>query len=197
MSEDSLEIEPGRTALVLVDLQNFTVAMDTIPLSGREVLANSVRLAEACRAAGIVVVLVRVGHSDNAMPHPSPRVDAVFGGFPSPAGAKEIAAELGPKPGDVVVDKYNWGAFYGTNLDSHLRRRGIDTLIMAGLVTNIGVDTSMRQAQERGYEQVMVVDAVAAMSREEHDYTLKYIAPRLARLRGTDAVLAAIARACR
>ncbi|MGE0232635.1 MAG: isochorismatase family protein, partial [Flavobacteriaceae bacterium] len=118
-----------------------------------------------------------------------------FSGFQNGPDAKEIAPALGPKPGDVVVDKYNWGAFHGTSLDTHLRRRGIRTLIMTGLVTNVGVDTTMREAQAHGYDQVLVKDAVAAMSLEEHDYILNYIAPRLSRVRSTEEVLAAIGRA--
>jgi nicotinamidase-related amidase len=195
MSEGALEFLPERTALVIVDLQNFTIAMNTVPIPATEVLANNVRLADACREAGILVVLIRVGHDQNKMPHPAPRIDAGFSGFQMDAAAKEIAPTLGPKPGDVIVDKYNWGAFHGTNLDTQLRRRGIDTLIMTGLVTNIGVDTTMREAQAHGYHQVMVSDAVAAMSMEEHAYTLKYVSPRLAQVRTTDEVLTAIGSA--
>ena len=194
MDENDLSFDPKSTALVLVDLQNFTVGMKTVPISGREVLANAIRLAEACRRAGILVVLIRVGHEDNLMPHPSPKIDASFGSFQLEADAKEIAAELGPKPRDVIVHKYKWGAVHGTNLGTHLRRRGIRTLIMGGLVTNVGVDTTMRQAQERGYDQILVEDATAAMSAEEHDYVLKFIAPRLSCVRSAEAVLAAIGR---
>ncbi|HEX4737306.1 MAG TPA: isochorismatase family protein [Allosphingosinicella sp.] len=194
MAEGELSFDPASTVLVLVDLQNFTLALETVPHPTSKVLANSIRLAEACRRAGILVVLVRVGHDDNKMPHPSPKTDASFGGFQQGPEAKEIPPELGPRPGDVIVDKYNWGAFHGTNLDTHLRRRGIDTLIVGGLTTNVGVDTTMRQAQERGYHQVLVEDAAAAMSPEEHDYVLRIIAPRLSRVRRTEEVLQAIER---
>lgn len=192
MSDAKLSFEAKTTALVIVDLQNFTLAMNTVPIPTSEVLANNIRLAQACRKAGIQVVLIRVGHEDVKVPHPSPLTDASFSGFQFGPGAKEIPPELGPEEGDIIVDKYNWGAFHGTNLDVHLRRRGIRTLIVTGLVTNIGVDTTMRHAQERGYNQVMVSDAVAAMTQEEHDYTLKFVAPKLARVRTTDEVLAAL-----
>jgi nicotinamidase-related amidase len=192
MSDEALTFDPKSTALVIVDLQNFTIALNTVPIPTSEVLANSIRLALACRKAGVLVVLVRVGHDQNKVPHPSPITDSTFSGFEYGPDAKEIPAELGPAPGDVVVDKYNWGSFYGTNLDTHLRRRGIKTLIVGGLVTNIGVDTTMRQAHERGYDQVMVSDAVAAFSLEEHDFVLKFIAPRISRVRTTKQVLAAL-----
>ena len=190
MAED-LALDAGTTALVVVDLQNFTVALPLVPHSGREVLANAVRLADACREAGMPVVLVRVGY-DPKVPQLRPVADRLFAGFEFPPGAKDIAPELGPHAQDIIVDKYNWGAFFGTDLDVHLRRRGIRTLIVCGLVTNIGVDTTMRHAQERGYEQILAHDATSAMSAEEHDYVLKHVAPRLARVRSTDAVVAAI-----
>lgn len=194
MSETALNFDPQSTALVVVDLQNFAIALDTVPTRTSELLANTVKIADACRDKDILVVLIRVGHEQNKLPHPSPKIDAGFSGFQFGPDAKEIAPELGPKPGDVIVDKYNWGAFHGTNLDTHLRRRGIRTLIVTGLVTNVGVDTTMREAQAHGYDQVLVKDAVAAMSLEEHDYILKYIAPRLSRVRTTAEVLAALGR---
>jgi len=192
MSDDAMSFDPGQTALIVVDLQNFTVALNTVPHMATDVLANAIRLADACREAGILVVLVRVGHDAAKVPQLAPLTDSKFSGFDYGPDAKEIPPELGPKDGDVLVDKYNWGAFYGTNLDVHLRRRGIRTLIVCGLTTHIGVDTTMRHAQERGYDQVLVSDAVAAFTLEEHDYTLKTIAPRLSRVRTTDQVLAAL-----
>jgi nicotinamidase-related amidase len=188
MSEP-LSLDPATTALILVDLQNFTVDMATVPLSGRQVLDNSTRLAKACRDAGIAVVLVRVGHEDHSVPSLRPVTDAPFSGFQFPPGAKEIAADLGPEPQDIIIDKYNWGAFYGTNMDVHLRRRGIKTLIVGGLVINIGVDTTMRHAHERGYDQILVTDATAAMSIEEYDYTLRFVAPRLSRVRTSGEII--------
>ncbi len=192
MSEANLGLDPKTTALVIVDVQNFTIGLNLVPWSGQQVLANNVRLADACRKAGIAVVLVRVGHDSHLMPSLEPVADSRFSAFQFPPGAKEIPDELGPKEGDIIVDKYNWGAFFGTNLDTHLRRRGIRTLIVTGIVTNIGVDTTMRHAHERGYNQVLVSDGCGAISLEEHESTLRFVAPRLARVRTTDEVLAAL-----
>lgn len=188
-----LSFDAASTALVVVDLQNFTVGMPTVPFTGKEVLANAVRLADACRKAAIPVVLVRVGYGGfGAAPTLNLPADEPFSGFELPEGATEIAAELGPKPGDIIVDKYNWGAFYATNLDIQLRRRNIKTLIVGGLVTHIGVDTTMRQAQERGYAQVLASDAASSFARDEHDMVIQKIAPRMARVRKTDEILAAL-----
>ena len=194
MSTSNLDIDAKTTALLVVDVQNFTLDMNTEPFPTSVILGNTLKLADACRGAGILVALVRVGHDGPAVPQLKPTIDAPFSGFSLSAHDKEIPPELAEK-GDIVVDKYNWGAFYGTNLDTHLRRRAIHTLIVTGLVTNIGVDTTMRQAHERGYDQILVSDAVSAMTGAEHDYTLQVIAPRISRVRATADVIAAIENA--
>lgn len=192
MSSSDLMIDAKTTALVLVDFQNFSVKMQTTPISPREALANGVRLANACREKGVLVVLIRVGHPSNHTPHPNLPIDQAFSGFDYSDNPMELCAELGPKKGDVIVDKYNWGAFYQTNLDAQLRRRGIRTLIMGGLVTHIGVDTTMRQAQERNYAQILASDAVAAFEISQHEHVMQHVAPRLAKVRTTNQILAAL-----
>lgn len=187
-----LAIQASTTALVLVDFQNFTMKMPTVPLTPHEALRNGVRLAKACRAKSIPVVLIRVGHPSQHAPHPNVPVDESFSGFEYPDNPMEICAELGPEPGDIIVDKYNWGAFYETNLDAQLRRRGVTTLIVGGLVTHIGVDTTMRQAQERNYAQILASDAAAAFDITQHDHVIRHVAPRLSKVRTTDSILAAI-----
>lgn len=189
----NLTIQPSTTALVLVDFQNFTMELPTAPFTPAEALRNGVRLAKACRAKKMPVVLVRVGHPSHHAPHPNLPVDESFSGFEYPENPMELCAELGPEPGDIIVDKYNWGAFYQTNLDAQLRRRGVTTLIVGGLVTHIGVDTTMRQAHERNYAQVLASDTVAAFDLSQHEHVIQHVAPRLSKVRTTDEILAAIA----
>src|SRR3546814_12915004 len=104
------------TALVVVDLQNFTLAMETVPTPSAQVLANSVGLARACRAAGVQVVLVRVGHDTAKVPHPKPITDSSFSGFQYGPDATEIPPELGPAEGEHHVHNANWGSFSGPKL---------------------------------------------------------------------------------
>ena len=111
---------------------------------------------------------------------------------PRPADWAEIVPELGPEPGDLVITKRQWGAFYGTELDLQLRRRGIDTILLTGIATNIGVESTARDAYERGYEQVFVEDAMAARNADEHANTVRTIFPRMGRVRSTAEVLAAL-----
>ena len=191
-----LTLEPSRTALVVIDIQRGIVAMPAAPHPGAEVVARTVDLATAMRAAGGTVVLVHVTPSPDRKDSLRPITDAAAigpaaGQTPPPDWA-EIVPELGPKPGDIVITKRQWGAFYGTELDLQLRRRGIDTIVLCGISTNIGVETTARDAFERGYQQVFVEDAMAARSADEHASTVGTLFPRIGRVRSTQEVLAAL-----
>jgi nicotinamidase-related amidase len=111
---------------------------------------------------------------------------------PRPPDWAEIVPELGPEPGDLVITKRQWGAFYGTELDLQLRRRGIDTILLAGISTNVGVESTARDAYERGYAQVFVEDAMAARNPDEHAHTVRTVFARIGRVRSTAQVLAAL-----
>src|SRR5206468_3073727 len=100
--------------------------------------------------------------------------------------------ELEPQASDLRIMKRQWGAFYGTDLDLQLRRRGISTIVLAGISTNVGVESTARDAFERGYEQVFVSDAMASPSAEAHANTLKFTFPRLGRTRATEDVVRAL-----
>jgi nicotinamidase-related amidase len=189
MSAPSLDLDPKSTALVLVDLQNFTVALPTQPHSGQAVLDRAVKIADACRAAGVQVVLVRVESGPGNAVALRPRLDEPQPVWNLPPGAHDFPEPLGPRDGDVVVTKYGWGGFYGTDLDVQLRRRGIKTLLMGGLVTGVGLDTTVRQAYERGYDQVILTDVCAGFTQAEHDYCLGSVFPRVARLRTAEQLL--------
>jgi nicotinamidase-related amidase len=192
MSTSTLKLDPATTALVLIDLQYGIVAMAVHPQPSAEVVARARQIAQAFRAAQAPVVLVTVGGSTDGKDMLSPLADAappVAG--PRPANWSTIVAELEPQPGDLRIMKRQWGAFYGTDLDLQLRRRGIRTIVLAGLSTNVGVESTARDAFERGYEQVFVSDAMASPSAEAHANTLKFIFPRIGRIRTTEEVLAA------
>jgi nicotinamidase-related amidase len=102
----------------------------------------------------------------------------------------EIVPEMGPKPGDLVITKRPWGAFYGTELDLEFRRRGITTMVLCGISTNIGVESTARFAYEYGYNQVFAKDAMSALSAEEHAHTVTKIFPRIGLVRKTGDILA-------
>lgn len=189
----SVRLEPARTALVVIDSQTGIVDIPTAPESAAVVVERAAALADACRRAGVFVVLVRVDLSpdgrDALVPEADepPRLAA-----PRPAQWAEIVPALGPRPGDRVVTKRQWGAFYGTDLDLQLRRRRVDTLLLCGIATNFGVESTARDAYERGYRQVFVVDAMAARSAVEHEHTVRYVFPRIGLVRTTPEVRLAL-----
>lgn len=192
MSPPELKLDPATTALVLIDLQNGIVAMDVHPQPAHVVVARARTLADAFRAAQAPVVLVTVGNAADGKDTLAPRLDTPPATANRGSDWSEVVAELGARPSDLRIMKRQWGAFYGTDLDLQLRRRGIQTIVLAGISTNIGVESTARDAFERGYHQVFVTDAMASPSVQAHDGTLAFTFPRIGRLRTTDAVVRAL-----
>jgi nicotinamidase-related amidase len=191
----SLAIDHRKAALVLIDLQQGIVGRPCAPHAGPDVVRNASRLADKFRALGSFVVLVRVAFQPDAkdiLNLPSD-VPMQFNVSALPPGWAEIVPELGPQPGDLVVTKRQWGAFYGTELDLQLRRRGVRTIVLGGISTNIGVESTARSAYEHGYAQVFVEDAMASNSAEAHEFAVKNILARIGNVRSTDEVLSALA----
>lgn len=187
-----LDLNPERTALVAIDLQHGILARQLGPHAAADVVANSVQLANAVRAKGGLVVWVRVEltailHLPADAPTTPPK-----GSPPPPASASELSAELGIQSGDVVVTKRQWGAFYGTDLEQQLRRKGIRTVIMSGIATNFGVESTARGAFDRGYELVFAEDAMTSLSAEAHAFVVGNIFPRMGRVRATEEVVKAL-----
>jgi nicotinamidase-related amidase len=190
---NALTLDPRTTALVLIDLQKGIVAMPVAPRSGAEVVAASVRLVAALRDAGALMVFVRVATSPDGGDALNPATDQPPAAPASrPPDWADLVPELGVQPGDVVITKRQWGAFYGTELDLQLRRRNIRTIVLAGIATHIGVESTARDAYERGYHQVFVEDAMASPSAEAHAMTVKTIFPRIGKLRTVADVLHAL-----
>jgi nicotinamidase-related amidase len=113
------------------------------------------------------------------------------GGQP-PKDYADIVTELGPNERDIVIAKKQWSAFYGTEMDPQLRGRGMDTIVLCGIATNIGVESTARFAYEYGYQQIFASDAMAANSVEEHDNSLNFIFKRIGRTRTTEQILGAL-----
>jgi nicotinamidase-related amidase len=184
----------NKTALVVIDIQKGIVAMGRKlePYTANQVVANISKLVRRFRELGMPVFLVRVSSIDGKdMLRPRTDQQIQWSSGQRPADWAEFVEEIRPTEKDIVITKRQWGAFYGTELDLQLRRRGIDTIVLCGVSTNIGVETTARDAYQRGYNQVFVIDAMAASSRDEHEATLKFIFPRIGLLRTTDQILRA------
>lgn len=192
---EGLALEPERTALVVIDLQQGIVGTPVVPHAAEDVVARAAQLADALRAAGGFVVLVHVGPSPDGKDALRPVTDApVRVGGTLPEGWDRIVPALGPKEGDHVVRKRQWGAFYGTDLDLQLRRRGLDTILLCGISTNMGVESTARDAYERGYQLVFVEDAMSARNADMHAFAVERIFPLIGRVRRTEDVLRALTR---
>ena len=189
---DAFALDPKHAALVLIDLQGGILGRQTAPHSARDVLAQSVRLADRFRSAGGLVVLVRVSFSPDGGDRLTPPTDEPPPPAATQPGWDEISPDLGRDPKDIVITKRQWGAFYGTQLDLQLRRRGIGTIVIGGIATNFGVESTARDAFEHGYALVFVEDAMAGLTAEAHSFAIKTIFPRIGRIRSTEDVLNAL-----
>jgi nicotinamidase-related amidase len=109
---------------------------------------------------------------------------------PWPANGDQIVDELAGHPGDLIVTKRNWGAFYGTDLDVHLRRRGITQIVLTGVATSFGVESTARAAYEHGYNVTLATDAMTDLSGEGHENALTRVFPRLGETGTTAEILA-------
>ncbi|MEV6505409.1 hydrolase [Streptomyces sp. NPDC051642] len=170
----------ARTALVVIDLQGGVVGAPTQPYSGPEVVARTVELADAFRAAGLPVVLVRVTFAaDGADAVPGRSEQRRAGGATRTEGWDVIVDELAGHPGDIHVIKRNWGAFHGTDLDVQLRRRGVTQIVLTGIATSIGVESTARAAHEHGYHVTLATDAMSDLDAVSHAHSIERIFPRL------------------
>lgn len=185
MTMNPLNLDFAKTALVLIDLQQGIVRMT----NGQDVVDNAAKLVRLFREKGGFIAFVNVNFHDG-----KDSLKPATDNPPQAAGARPadwavFVPELEVGAGDYVVTKRQWGAFFGTDLDLQLRRRGIDTIVLGGISTNIGVETTAREAFQLGYDQVFATDAMKASSQEEHDASCKHIFPRIGKLRTTEQIV--------
>src|ERR1700742_276460 len=170
------------TAVVIIDLQKGIVAM--APQAAPEVIRNSVRLARAFRERQLPVVLVNVaGAAPGRTGAPRPN----FASFP--ADFAELIPELERQPSDHIITKHAFGAFINTDLDSYLRKRGATQIVLAGIATSIGVESTARSAYDGGYNVTFAVDAMADRVPENHRHSVETVFPRLGETGSTEEVL--------
>jgi nicotinamidase-related amidase len=175
-----MQFNAKSTALVLIDLQKGVLAMPVAPHSAAVVYDRSMQLAQRFRAAGALVVRVRVSFSKDFADAPKSTVDLPTNYASLPPGWDEFPEP--PNPSDLVITKRHWGAFFGTELDLQLRRRGVRCMVLGGIATNIGVESTARSAVELGYELVIPEDLCSGASAEMHSFAFEHILPRLARI---------------
>lgn len=180
----SLTLDFEKTALVLIDLQKGIVAMP----GGNEVVKKAVQLVDLFRRKKGFISFVRVSFQDgkDAL---TPLLDQTPPATNRSEDWDVLSPELKVTDNDYVVTKRQWGAFFGTDLDLQLRRRGIETIVLCGIATNIGVESTAREAFQYGYNQIFITDAMTTFSQEAHEATLKFIFPRIGKLRTAEQFL--------
>ena len=170
------------TALILVDLQKGIVAKETRPHPAARVVAKAANLAAAFRAHKLPVVLVHVtGGAPGRNEQPPPA-------SPPPDWA-DLVPELDRQPDDHVVTKQCWGAFAHTGLEEHLRAQGVSQVVIAGIATAIGVESTARQAYEAGFNVTLAIDAMTDLKAETHENSIRHIFPRLGETGTTEDII--------
>ncbi len=181
-----MKLTPQKTALVLIDLQKGIIGRELSPHTGMDIVERSRKLARVTREAGGLVIWVTVAFSPDRADALQQPVDqpasAPPGGFPP--GFSDLAEGLAT-PGDLFITKRQWGAFHQTELDLQMRRRGIDTVILGGIATNMGVESTARQGWELGYALILPEDLASSLSREMHDFAFRWIFPKIGRITRT------------
>ena len=169
------------SALIVIDLQKGVV---TYPMAHPvlEITGRVAQLARAFRERGLPVVLINVAGG-------APGRTEVTHQFNPPADWTELVPELEQHPHDHTVTKLQWGAFHGTSLDHFLRRRGVTQVVLTGIATSIGVESTARSAHDLGYHVTLVVDAMTDVDAEAHQYSVRKIFPRLGETATTEEAL--------
>ena len=186
-----LVVHKSTTALVVIDLQKGIAGRPTQPYTAQDVVKNAGMLVEAFREHTMPVFLVHVVHAPETMLKVQSDTSFDRPAF-LPPDWSEFVPEIAPVPSDVVIAKKQWGAFYGTELELQLRRRGMDTIVLCGIATEYGVESTARSAYEMGFQQVFAEDAMTSGAADAHYAAVNFILKRMGRVRKTREIIAAI-----
>ncbi|MET0238690.1 MAG: hydrolase [Sphingobium sp.] len=191
MTDTVIEFD-ANCALVLIDLQEGIVSRQTSPHDASAVVARSAALAKAFRAKGLPVILVTVGWAADMADAPRQRYAAEIAPPADPEAFVAIDPALDVAPTDIHVRKHQWGAFHGTDLDVQLRRRGVSQVVLAGIATNMGVESTARAAWEHGYSILFAEDATSSFSTDMHRFAFENIFPRLGLVTDSETIIAGL-----
>lgn len=189
-----LSLAKSTTALVIIDLQEGILNPEPTPFGKAEIVARAAELGRAFSAAKAPIILTI---SDFAPGYP----DAPKGVADSPwtlpkeglpAGFATLVPEIEALPAAVRITKRQMSAFFGTELDLQLRRRGCDTVVICGVATNLGVEATARTVFDLNYNVVLAADACGSVAPGLHEFAVEKILPFIARVRATSEIINAL-----
>lgn len=197
-----LHLDMPTTALILVDITTGMVGLAAHPDNGADVLRRAVTVADAFREASSLVVLTTnagrpggaamrqraAAAAGGAVVAPTRDLTVLMQAMATP-GFGQLAPELGPQPNDHFIQKHTWSAFFSTDLDLQLRRLGIRTLVLGGITSNFGVESTARDGRAYGYDLLFVSDLMRALTKEEHEHSCGYSFPMMGRVTTSAEVL--------
>lgn len=199
----SIELDPRRTGLVVFDM--LKCYREAATAAGA--IEPARRLVRGCRAAGVPIFWARADHRADGADFATARTDtdARFRAWgpehpppdrpPHGSGSPMLhtLAELGQRPDDYDVPKHRWSAFHGTHLELSLRARGIDTVLLIGGSTHVGIASTAFAARDMDLNVVVVRDALTGFAAQR-EYFVEHVFPRMARVRTVDLVLGSVRR---
>ena len=161
-----------QTALIIIDLQHGIVNLPVVH-APQPIIERCARLAEGFRARQLPVALVNVAGGAPG------RTEQARHGGELPADWATLVPEMTPQAGDITVTKKTWGAFHNTALHDALQQRGVTQVVVCGIATSIGVESTARQAYELGYNVTLATDAMTDLDMATHNNSVDLIFPRL------------------
>jgi len=206
------QIEINKTGILFFDILNgyYHQANEKAKARKKPMVEGAVRLMKAGREAGIPIFFAKGNHRADGATSVAPLTDTKIDLTPWPNGVPvndrpvalegssgaEVIPELDPRPDDYYIPKYRWSAFFQTYLDLALRARKIDTILMSGGSTDVGLAATVFAARDLDYNIVIVRDACASVhDQRAHDVLMDLMFPRMARVRTTDQILQMIKEA--
>ena len=200
------DIEAKKTAILFFDILNgyYHAADAAAKARMKPWIDNAVRLMKAGREAGLPIIFAKGNHRPDNTTSAVLQTDTDMGLKPWPDGvvkkgkmrvaggdwSSEVIPELEPRPDDYYIPKYRWSAFYQTYLDLALRARGVDTVIISGGSTDVGIVSTVFAGRDMDYNMIVARDACGTShDQRSHDFLMDLIFPRMARVRNTDQVV--------
>jgi nicotinamidase-related amidase len=176
------------TALIVIDLQKGIANGNFIHPIG-EVVNRTRALIDAFRAQNLPVVLVNVAGRAPGRTEQGPRSRLTFA-----VGWTDLLPQLDQQPSDIVVTKRSWGAFATTDIERHLKARGVTQVVVTGVATSVGVEATARQAYEQGFNVTLALDAMTDIREEAHEYSISSVFPRLGETGSTQEIISLLDR---